>query len=229
MAEKIISPGVFTNEIDQSFLPATAGPIGAAIVGPTVKGPILEPTVVSSYSEYVQIFGELIESGSDKFQYLTSHTAQEYLRQGGPLTVVRVGEPSLNKASAVVKAGTTSIFDLEVIGNGTTFNNSSSIDSSNRLTPQTGSRSNDFFTSGSHGGRADNFRWEVSQRNLNKGTFTLVLRQGNDEEQKKKVIETFENMSLDPESPNYILKRIGNQTTSIVTEDNQSFVTIDVV
>ena len=126
MAEKIISPGVFTNEIDQSFLPATAGPIGAAIVGPTVKGPILEPTVVSSYSEYVQIFGELIESGSDKYQYLTSHTAQEYLRQGGPLTVVRVGEPSLTKASASIEAGSsTKIFDLEVIGNGPSFNNSS--------------------------------------------------------------------------------------------------------
>ena len=45
MAEKIVSPGVFTNEIDQSFLPATAGPIGAAIVGPTIKGPILKPTI----------------------------------------------------------------------------------------------------------------------------------------------------------------------------------------
>ena len=101
MAEKIVSPGVFTNEIDQSFLPATAGPIGAAIVGPTVKGPILDPTVVSSYSEYVSIFGELIESGSDKFQFLTSHTAKEYLRQGGPLTVVRVGEPSLDKELAL--------------------------------------------------------------------------------------------------------------------------------
>ena len=73
MAEKILSPGVFTNEIDQSFLPATTGPIGAAIVGPTVKGPVLVPTVVSSYSEYVNIFGELIESGSTKFQFLTSH------------------------------------------------------------------------------------------------------------------------------------------------------------
>ena len=91
MAEKIISPGVFTNEIDQSFLPATPGPVGAAIVGPTVKGPILEPTIVNSYSEYTNLFGELIESGSDKHQYLTSHTAKEYLRQGGPLTVVRVG------------------------------------------------------------------------------------------------------------------------------------------
>ena len=60
MAEKIISPGVYTNEIDQSFLPATAGPIGAAIVGPTVKGPVLIPTVVNSYSEFVGLYGEII-------------------------------------------------------------------------------------------------------------------------------------------------------------------------
>ena len=225
MAEQIISPGVFTNEIDQSFLPATAGPIGAAIVGPTVKGPILEPTVVSSYSEYVQIFGELIESGSDKFQYLTSHAAQEYLRQGGPLTVVRVGEPGLTKASATIKAGDVDVFDLEVIGNGPSFNNSGSLqDDNGRIAPLTSSITNDHFGSGSFGGRGDNFRHEVSQRNLSRGTFTLVLRQGNDETTKKKVIETFENLSLDPESPNYILKRIGNQTTSIVTEGGQSFI-----
>ena len=146
MAEKIISPGVFTNEIDQSFLPATAGPIGAAIVGPTVKGPILEPTVVSSYSEYVQIFGELIESGSDKYQYLTSHTAQEYLRQGGPLTVVRVGEPDLNKATATIQAGSsTNVFQLEVLGNGPSFNNSGSHDSNGRLAPLTSSIGNNHF------------------------------------------------------------------------------------
>ena len=107
MAEKIVSPGVFTNEIDQSFIPAALGDIGAVVVGPTVKGPILEPTVVSSYGEYVNIFGELIESGSDKYQYLTSHTAQEYLRQGGPLTVIRVADPSATRASATIsKTGT---------------------------------------------------------------------------------------------------------------------------
>ena len=41
-------------------------------MGPTVKGPILIPTVVNSYSEYINIFGELIESGSDNYQFLTS-------------------------------------------------------------------------------------------------------------------------------------------------------------
>ena len=48
MAEKVVSPGVFTNEIDASFLPAAIGEIGAAVIGPTVKGPALVPTIVSS-------------------------------------------------------------------------------------------------------------------------------------------------------------------------------------
>ena len=52
MAEKIISPGVFTNEIDQSFLPAAIGEIGGVVIGPTVKGPAMVPTVVSSFSEF---------------------------------------------------------------------------------------------------------------------------------------------------------------------------------
>mgnify|MGYP003120979280 CR=1 FL=1 len=227
MAEKIVSPGVFTNEIDQSFLPATAGPIGAAIVGPTVKGPILQPTTVSSYAEYVQVFGELIESGSDKFQYLTSHTAKEYLRQGGPATIIRVADPDVigTKATAIVGAeNDNNILTLEVLGNGPSFNNSSSLDSNGRLTPLTGSAGNSHFGTGSFGGRNHNFRWEVSQRNLAKGTFTLILRQGDDETASKKVIETFENLTLDPESTNYVLKRIGDQTNTITVEGGQAFI-----
>jgi hypothetical protein len=55
MAERIVSPGVFTNEVDQSFLPGAVAQIGAAIVGPTVKGPALIPTKISSYGDYVAI------------------------------------------------------------------------------------------------------------------------------------------------------------------------------
>ena len=78
MAEKIVSPGVFTNEIDQTFLPAAVADIGGAIVGPTVKGPVLTPTIVSSYSDYQNVFGDSFRSGSNYYQYLTSHTAREY-------------------------------------------------------------------------------------------------------------------------------------------------------
>ena len=63
MAEKIISPGVFTDEIDQTFLPAAIQDIGAALVGPTVKGPAMIPTVVNSYSEFVSTFGDVFRSG----------------------------------------------------------------------------------------------------------------------------------------------------------------------
>ena len=46
MAERIVSPGVFTNEIDESFLPAAVADIGAALIGTCQKGPAFVPTVV---------------------------------------------------------------------------------------------------------------------------------------------------------------------------------------
>ena len=73
MAEKIISPGVFTRENDLSFVQQGVGAIGAAIVGPTVKGPAMVPTKVYSYTEYQALFGDSFKSGSDYFQYFTYH------------------------------------------------------------------------------------------------------------------------------------------------------------
>ena len=233
MAEKIVSPGVFTNEIDQSFLPAAAGPVGAAIVGPTVKGPVLEPTIVNSYGEYVRLFGELIQSGSDNYQFLTSHTAKEYLRQGGPVTIVRVAGTDSVRATANVDLSVhptgsqNTIFTLEALGDGPSFNNfvgtGSEFGTDQLLPPEIDSISNQHFGTGSFGGRNDNFRWEVSNHNTSKGTFTLLIRQGNDTIKKKKIIETHANLSLDPESTDYILKRIGNQTNTIATEDGVAY------
>ena len=62
MAERIVSPGVFTNEIDASFLPAVIGDIGAVVVGPTVKGPAGIPTIVNSYSDFSQYRDNAIRS-----------------------------------------------------------------------------------------------------------------------------------------------------------------------
>ena len=235
MAEKIVSPGVFTNEIDQSFLPAAAGPVGAAIVGPTVKGPVLEPTVVNSYGEYVRLFGELIESGSETFQFLTSHTAKEYLRQGGPVTIVRVAGNDTTRATANVdltvhpSGSKNTIFTLEALGDGPNFNNfvgtGSSIGANQLLTPQVDSATNRHLGSGSFGGRVDNFRWEVSSRNTSKGTFTLLIRQGDDTINQKTIIETHANLSLDPFSNDFILKRVGNQTNTIATEGGVAYLT----
>ena len=55
--EKIISPGVFTRENDQSYLPAGISQIGAAIIGPTLSGPAFKPVQITSFSEFEAIFG----------------------------------------------------------------------------------------------------------------------------------------------------------------------------
>jgi hypothetical protein len=84
MAEQIISPGVFTRENDLSFLPAGVGAIGAAIIGPTVKGPAFVPTVVNSFADYERKFGPL---DSNTF---VPQTVREYLKNAGTVTVCRV-------------------------------------------------------------------------------------------------------------------------------------------
>ena len=85
MAEKIVSPGVFTRENDLSFLSQGIGEIGAAIIGPFHKGPAFVPTVVNTQSEFEEIFGT--PDGS----YYTGYTVQNYLREAGVATIVRVG------------------------------------------------------------------------------------------------------------------------------------------
>ena len=51
MAERIVSPGVFTREKDLSFLPQGISEIGAVLIGPTKKGPAFTPTIISNFSE----------------------------------------------------------------------------------------------------------------------------------------------------------------------------------
>jgi len=84
MAERIVSPGVFTRERDLSFLPQAIGAIGAAIVGPTVKGPAFVPTLITSFQEYEEVFGGM----DDRFY--TPNTVEQYLKSAGVVTIVRV-------------------------------------------------------------------------------------------------------------------------------------------
>jgi hypothetical protein len=84
MAERIVSPGVFTRERDLSFLPQGISEIGAAIIGPTVKGPAFTPTIVRNFPEFEEMFG------STSKDYYTPYAVEQYLRSAGTVTVVRV-------------------------------------------------------------------------------------------------------------------------------------------
>ena len=58
-------------------------------------------------------------------------------------------------------------------------------------------------------GSADNIRWEIATQNTSSGTFSLLVRRGNDTNRSKSILETWNNLSLDPKSVNYIEKVIG--------------------
>ena len=84
MAERIVSPGVFTQENDLSFLPVGIGEIGAAIIGRTARGPAFQPTVIRSTNEFELKFG------SETAGTYVPYTVKEYLKSAGAVTIVRV-------------------------------------------------------------------------------------------------------------------------------------------
>lgn len=203
MAEKIISPGVFTRENDFSFVSQGVAEIGGALVGPTVKGPVDVPTVVSSFSEYENIFGGSFESGSTQHEFLTSLAAEQYLKHSNTLTVVRVSPSGYANATSSVSASAASTpsFKIKTIGEGTIMN-SFSTETAGNILPS---------------GSENNVRWEISAKSLTKGTFTLTVRRGDDSSAKKIILEQFTNVSLDPNSQNYIGKVVGTQYATFDT------------
>lgn len=350
MAESIISPGVFTRENDISFIQPAPVAAGAAFIGPTVKGPVEQPTLVTSYNDYVRKFGVTFNSGSNKYEYLTSLSVKNYFQNGGQTALItRVVSSSvdytpatstyvfsskvtgvnkatgsntivgavdgqqysivngsntyifvasdnpvpsdvpsgnvfyfstgsdatgtaanlveqINSASAYLPVSASSVggvlalsgsaagtayngilfktgstaggpanytlitleggtdaastsypFELETLGKGVIYNNSTAASDA-------GAHNSDgSLVSGSE----DNLRWEVSNINNNRGTFTLSIRRGDDSTKNKVVLETFNNLSLDPASDDYIESRIGTQKTSIGTDGTNTFLTLE--
>jgi len=217
MAEALISPGVFLTENDQSQI--TAGPItvGAALVGPTVLGKVNIPTLITTYSDYKAKFGATFISGGTSYEYLTSQAAYNYFQQGGTsLLVTRVASGSYTVATASVASigATAASFTLETLSVGTLMNNNASASAV-------------FVTGGLlPSGSTNNVRWEISQVDTGSGTFTLLVRQGNDTTSNKSVLETWSNLSLDPNQNNYIEYVIGNQTQTAISEGGEYYLQV---
>lgn len=332
MAESIISPGVYQRENDISFVQPAPVAAGAAFIGPTVKGPDYQPTIVTSYNDYTRKFGETFTSASNIYEFLTSVAVKNYFSQGGQTALVtRVTSGSytgavstnlftgLNKATgsgtlaaastdgqqyAVSYAGTTytliatssvpadnpsgntwyfatgstaaatvtnlvaeingasayipvsasansatliltasvagtpyntltfltgsgtaapsntlitlaggtdqAPFTLTTLGKGVTYNNATGA-------ADPGAQNSDgSLVSGS----SDNLRFQITNVNSALGTFTLLIRQGSDNTNNQVILETFNNLSLDPKSDNYIESVIGNQYVTVATDSS---------
>jgi len=214
MANFTVSPGVAVSEIDNTYLTGQPVQAGAAIIGPTVKGPVEAPTLVTSYSDFVTKFGETFISGGQSYSYLTSIAAYNYFNYGGTsLLVARVVTESANwtaaQSTTIANAygATTASFVLETISEGTLMNNSGS---------------NALGTNGAlNSGSVDNIRWEITNSNTGSGTFNVLIRRGNDTEANKTVLEAWNNVTLDPNSNRYISLIIGDQILNYNSTTNQ--------
>jgi phage tail sheath protein FI len=347
MAETLLSPGVFLNENDLSQI--TQGPVeaGAALMGPTVVGPVNIPTLVTSYSEYKAIFGAAFVSGGANYEYLTSIAALNYFEQGGQsLLVTRVASGSYTAATASVANGVAAVvgasanasidvssFTVAQTGSGIAV---SFIDSNNNyiylagaafgsdfnfyvdtldygyFSPNAGngynlgqwtaslisfansipelgltlsSQGSNIIISGSSakngtkvysnlyigspsgsgtlratlgGGTAStpasafeletlsvgnimnnvggtsvngslpsgseaNVRWEITGVDTGSGVFSLVVRRGDDYNNSKTILETWNNLSLDPNQNNYVAYVIGDQTQTVVQDSTGDY------
>ena len=331
----LVSPGVLQLENDQSFITQNPINVGAAIIGPTVKGPVEVPTIVTSYSDYQNKFGTTFLSGSQVYTYFTSIAAFNYFNNGGEtmlvarvvsgtfseaistpivnanlattasvivssaslapfitptgsfsingITIAVTGSPApsntattifvssgstaANTVAAIVTAfnasssatdyssslqyivvsasasaglffnttssqigtnipastlnaytyvsgSTTTLFSgatntqaliLNTISEGANQNSSSSLDASGSLAS----------------GSVNNIRYQIANNDTASGTFSVIIRQGDDNTNNQIVLETWTNLSMDPTAPNYVSRVIGDQYKSYSSGDNQ--------
>ena len=305
MAEKLVSPGVFTKENDLSFLQQGVAEIGAAFVGPFLEGPLV-PTIVNSQADLETWFGKA--DGT----YYTPLAAQSYLREAGSATICRVAgvggyvetapllltvqSGSVTQSVGILFnsalasnagfAGTTldtddegdfllsgsnagllsasldveDTNDIEAVFGTSPFgskkpyvygffkntsitfdanasssviplgNQSFAFDAQEALTPMfksqeiSGERYDLFQIETIGAGNAANNKIKIGISNIKAagsvngtdyGTFTVTVRAFGDTNKKKSVLETFANVNLDPNSPNFISRVIGDRKLSI--------------
>jgi hypothetical protein len=70
-------------------------------------------------------------------------------------------------------------------------------------------------------GSVDNIRFQIQNNNTSSGTFSLLIRRGDDTNNTPVVLETWTNLSMDPTAPNYVSRVIGNQRKQYSSQDNQ--------
>jgi hypothetical protein len=227
MAKNVfLSPGVFTREFDLSFLQDPIPPVGAAVIGPTVRGPALVPTPITTDSEYRRWFGDTFTSGSgqleQEYKYLTSYAVQEYLKYGEVITVVRImagaytaaysniinsSSYQLQLAGSGAYAANNMAFKLEALTDGAITNSGQNLAAVSGSGIAADNGTGGLLVSGSK----YNLRWEISGVDEARGTFDLLIRRGDDYDSRKIVLEQYSQLSLDPTTANYITRVIGDQ------------------
>lgn len=165
-----------------------------------------------------------------KQEFLTSIAAKSFFEQGGnSLLVVRVTDNDFTSGKAVVKnAAGDDAFTINTISQGEYLNNWEGENQDRTETSE--SIENVIREDGSLiSGSRDNIRWEITDVDEETGTFSLYVRRGDDLDYDKNILEAFTGLSLDPDSSNFISRRIGDQHQVLVEKEETDDDTITYV
>jgi len=87
-----VSPGVYTSELDLTFVAQSVGVTTLGLAGETLKGPAFEPILISNFDEFKLYFGatspEKYSDGNPKYEL--GYVAKSYLQESNQLFVSRV-------------------------------------------------------------------------------------------------------------------------------------------
>ena len=113
---RFVSPGIFMNEVDKSQLDKTPAPVGPVVIGRSERGPGLRPVTVNSFLEFAELFGNPVPGGESEDVWrngnktspmYATYAARAWLKNGSPLTFVRVVGASSDDPTAEGTAGWT--------------------------------------------------------------------------------------------------------------------------
>jgi len=87
-----VSPGVYTSELDLTFVAQSVGVTTLGLVGETLKGPAFEPVLITSFDEFRTYFGTTSpeKDGNGNPKYELGYVAKSYLEESNQLFVTRV-------------------------------------------------------------------------------------------------------------------------------------------
>ena len=90
-----VSPGVYTSEVDLTFVAQSVGVSTLGLVGETLKGPAFEPILITNFDEFKLYFGGTSPekdgiSGAGNPKYELPYVAKSYLQESNQLFVTRI-------------------------------------------------------------------------------------------------------------------------------------------
>jgi phage tail sheath protein FI len=205
-----LAPGVFVEEIERGPKPIEGVATStAAFLGETERGP-MQPRLVTSYGEYIRLFGEVFKEGA----YLP-HAVKAFFDNGGKrIYIARVAGDG-----AVVATKTLGSAAIEALGTGSAYNRVFA-----RIGPGTTKGAS---PSPGTAGAPIGFRLLLAywDRDVPGGLFDPFTE--TDRLPRPVMIEDFDDLSLDPASPSYWEKRVGNGNSALVSITIDPAATLD--